>query len=291
MEFDGQARREPRPTMSWPRQDRRSRGIGPFPALLREPCPAGDRIALRNPTCRSATSSTTSQHSATSSTRFEVWAFTLIELLAVIAIIGLLSGLVVGLSGVASTKSREARIRAEHAKLLSGIESYKSELGNFPPDNPNKGLPYLEWAGKNSLFYELSGALFSNGVFVVVARNEAVNATDLTAALGVKGVENSSRTAREIPFKGINFKGDQYKELNVPGDVEVLAVPIKGPFQLDGKLGKINPWFYDCTSTNRHNSETFDLWTEYSAGNQKIKDASGNFVTVPRTNVFGNWKE
>jgi hypothetical protein len=54
-------------------------------------------------------------------------------------------------------------------------------------------------------------------------------------------------------------------------------VPIKGPVELEGKTGKINAWFYDVSSTNRHNPESYDLWTEYSGKN--------------RTVVFGNWKE
>src|SRR5687768_15920298 len=55
--------------------------------------------------------------------------FTLVELLAVIAIIALLAGIVVGVSGTATIKSREGRMRAEHAELVTAIETYKLELG------------------------------------------------------------------------------------------------------------------------------------------------------------------
>jgi prepilin-type N-terminal cleavage/methylation domain-containing protein len=215
-------------------------------------------------------------------------AFTLIELLAVIAIIGLLSALVLGLSGTATTKSREARIRGEHARLLSDIESYKAEVGTYPPDNTdtNKFSNNYERAGRNSLFYELSGATFRNNAFVVVGKNETIATTVLKENFGVDGVQNSSRKGGEIPFRGVSFKPDQYKELqpvnNDPNlDVEVLVVPIKAPSHVEldarGNKGKLNPWLYDASSTNRHNPETFDLWTEYLA--------------KKRTNVFGNWKE
>ena len=42
-------------------------------------------------------------------------------------------------------------------QLESSIESYKSSLGIYPPDNHNSGL--------NQLYYELAGTVYSNGVF------------------------------------------------------------------------------------------------------------------------------
>ena len=56
--------------------------------------------------------------------------FTLIELLVVISIIGVLAGLIVGLSGVASYKGKEARVRIEMNKLMNAIENYKSVIGS-----------------------------------------------------------------------------------------------------------------------------------------------------------------
>jgi prepilin-type N-terminal cleavage/methylation domain-containing protein len=224
-------------------------------------------------------------HTGRSATGVTSWAFTLIELLAVIAIIGLLSGLVVGLSGIATAKSREARIRGEHHRLSTAIDAYKAEMGNFPPDNPdrttwpdNKSDSYHDRAGRNPLYYELSGAVFGANGFTPASRNFPVLAVDLKKQLGVDGIENSSRQAREIPFRGVAFKNDQYAALRDNTNVFVLAVPMKGPHQFNGKGNSVfNPWFYDATSTNRHNSETFDLWAEYMVGN--------------KTNIFGNWKE
>src|SRR4051794_19013634 len=62
--------------------------------------------------------------------------FTLIELLVVISIIGILAGLVLGLAGLATRKSRESRIRTELTKLVTDIENYKAALGLYPPDHP-----------------------------------------------------------------------------------------------------------------------------------------------------------
>jgi prepilin-type N-terminal cleavage/methylation domain-containing protein len=231
-----------------------------------------------------------------------LWAFTLIELLAVIAIIGLLSGLVIGLSGIAVQKQREARIRGDHTKLLTALDSYKSEMGNYPPDNgelstwpvdSTTNANYLARAGKNPLYYELSGALFNNGTFTVMGSTQTITATVLNREFKVNGIENSAREKRDVRFRNMTFKGDQYQQLDTVDKAPalVLSVPIKGEFQLPGKNGPINPWYYDASSTNRHNPETFDLWSEYLAGNQKIPDGSGGYKTVPRKKVFGNWKE
>src|SRR3954466_1699 len=87
-------------------------------------------------------------------------AFTLIELLTVIAIIALLAGLVLGTAGLATRKSRAARMQGEHGRLVTAIDTYKTDLGNYPPDNADTTLERYERAGRNSLFYELSGCTF-----------------------------------------------------------------------------------------------------------------------------------
>ena len=76
--------------------------------------------------------------------------FTLVELLVVIAIIGILAGLVVGLSGTASYKMRESRTRAELVARETAIEAYKAKFGHYPPCNEDN--PAI-----NSLYYELPG--------------------------------------------------------------------------------------------------------------------------------------
>jgi len=116
--------------------------------------------------------------------------------------------------------------------------------------------------------------------------NETVNSQDLKANFGVDGVQNSGRRIQEIPFHGIQLKPSQYNDISpAPGskgtDIDILIAPVKGPADIeltavDGKK-KLNPWLYDASSTNRHNLETYDLWTEY--------------LGKKRTNVVGNWKE
>jgi prepilin-type N-terminal cleavage/methylation domain-containing protein len=216
-------------------------------------------------------------------------AFTLIELLAVIAIIALLAGIVLTTAGTAIGRSRDSRIRTEKDRLVTAIEDYKAVMGNYPPDNQDSTLrvddpkQYHERCGRNSLFYELSGCTFDNangGTFTTQNKAESVKASDLRTAFGAKGVENSARNKRDIPYKGVSFKPSSFAELDKYPGVQILIVPVdKGPFTEDAKGGrKVNPWFYDASSTNRHNMETYDLWSEYAGRDGK-------------SNVIGNWKE
>ena len=218
--------------------------------------------------------------------------FTLIELLVVIAIIGALAALVLPLSGIAATKMRIARVKAELNGYMNAIESYKLETGEYPPDHgqmhlvsSNNWEVYHERAALNPLFYELGGAVFTNNPtprFITVAENEVVTASDLDRVFKRKGIRNSARQRRDIDYKGFTFKESQFAELDssVYGavDVEVLRVPVPGSFTLKGKTEKkIYPWFYDSSSTNRHNKASFDLWAEMVIGS--------------KTNIIGNWKE
>lgn len=63
--------------------------------------------------------------------------FTLVELLAVMAVIGILAGLVLGISGYASYKSDEAKTKAdiEHIKQL--LQQYRVDHGVLPQETAN----------------------------------------------------------------------------------------------------------------------------------------------------------
>lgn len=244
--------------------------------------------------------------------KVRIWAFTLIELLTVIAIIGVLAGLVVGLSGLATGKARESRIRTEHSRLVMAIESYKMAMNAFPQDNqltnllqgPETPEKLHERAGKNLLYYELSGALFtSNRTFQVLGRatTDTVTPNGLRNVFGVGGIENSARTEREVPYRQTTFKPDQFRPLDTPEgqNYNVLVIPLKGPNEYDGIIPpatgsgaptrvKINPWFYDATSTNRHNLEGYDLWAEYLVGRDNKVRVIKNWITTTRPGIISN---
>jgi prepilin-type N-terminal cleavage/methylation domain-containing protein len=215
-------------------------------------------------------------------------AFTLIELLVVISIIGVLASLSVGLTGVATRKSKESRIKAEMTKIINAIENYKSALGFYPPDHA--GFP-----STNQLFYELSGTIYTNfpsGQFSAVGRQEPIPATAIESLFNSRGFANAARDRRDLKFSEV-FKPSQFKTIGVPvtppGQVDILAVPVDGPkdrrvYDPSGPVTwvitvnktRVNPWLYVSTSPT-NNPDRFDLWTEVAIGGKAIR--------------FSNWEK
>jgi prepilin-type N-terminal cleavage/methylation domain-containing protein len=223
--------------------------------------------------------------------RRKVLGFTLIELLVVIAIIGVLAALVLPLSGIATTKMRISRVKAELNGYVNAIETYKLETGEYPPDNgqmanvsSNDWTLYRKTAALNPLYYELTGAVFTNRQFVTVAGEEVISVNTFDRAFRRRGIRNSARYKNEIDYKGFSLKEAQYAELQPAfvtatesEDIEILKVPVPGPFTVPGRVEKkFNPWFYDASSTNRHNKASYDLWAE--------------ILVQGKTNIIGNWK-
>jgi len=214
-------------------------------------------------------------------------AFTLIELLVVIAIIGVLASLTVGLSSVASRKSKESRVRAELDQLATAIDNYKAALGTYPPDNP--GMP-----STNQLFYELSGTLYEQaggrGYFSTPGGQERIPADAVRTIFNARGFGNSVRPGDSLKFTE-EFKPTEYGEISGEIDVEVLVVPVKGPDRFTYRnvtaplaipvrgnpKTKLNPWLYDASSPIRNNRKSFDLWTEVVIGRNIVR--------------FSNWEK
>ena len=208
-------------------------------------------------------------------------AFSLIELLVVIAIIGVLASLVVGLSSVASTRSRESRVRAELNQYVSAIESFKTHFGYYPPDalsgtNVNPAV--------NPLYYELSGTVVDNNAKTFQAGNgSALNTTSVRQIFGRDGFVNAAADAKELKPVIANWKASQVKGVTVNGvQVQLLVVPVDlrpvDPAVVPGAGNqRVNPWRYVSTNPT-NNPTTFDLWAEVPIG----KDG---------TKRIGNWKE
>ncbi|HMP90584.1 MAG TPA: type II secretion system protein GspG [Kiritimatiellia bacterium] len=58
--------------------------------------------------------------------------FTLVEILVTTAIIGILIGIVLGITGMASRKSDESRAVAEMQKISNALEAYRIAYGRYP---------------------------------------------------------------------------------------------------------------------------------------------------------------
>jgi prepilin-type N-terminal cleavage/methylation domain-containing protein len=212
-------------------------------------------------------------------------AFTLIELLVVISIIGVLAGLTVGLGGLATRKSKEARIRGEISKLINAIENYKASVGSYPPDHRDASQQF-SIPSPNQLYYELSGTYYTNRQFCIPGRSEGLDATFITTSFGSAGFANAARDPRDIKFKE-DFKASQVKRVINPltsKEVDILASPVRGPassaWNLQGsgmnKKEIVNPWLYVSTSPT-NNAERFDLWTEVLINGKIIR--------------FSNWEK
>lgn len=221
-----------------------------------------------------------------------IFAFTLIELLVVIAIIGVLAALVLPLSGIATTKMRISRVKAELNRYLNAIENYKLETGEYPQDHglliqtsSNDWKLYHERAALNPLAFELQGSIYSNRTYYCLGDNNRITATSFDKIFKRRGIRNSARNKGDIDFKGFSLREAQKADVNPQiyggsqeDELELLVVPVPGPFSMESvEKVKFNPWFYDASSTNRHNKNSYDFWAE--------------IIVQGRTNLIGNWKQ
>ena len=226
-------------------------------------------------------------------------AFTLIELLVVIAIIAVLAGMLFPAGAAASRKMKISRAQSELNQLMTKIETYKLEVGEYPPDNgglatlpPNLSKDdsnYLNLTAHAPLYYELTGAVFErpgdtgDGVFKVSGGTEAINKVILDKYFGVDGIRNSARSVGDIPFKSSGLKASQFKEIRTSSpqeDVELIVTTVPGPFMVHertqnaGEKPRLNPWHYDRTSYLRNNRQSFDLWVDITLGKETVRIAN-----------------
>jgi prepilin-type N-terminal cleavage/methylation domain-containing protein len=208
-------------------------------------------------------------------------AFTLIELLVVITIMGIIAGMVVGLSALAARKKHDAVVTAMKTRLMLFIDTYHSKMGFFPPDNVNNAnlivgtTNYEQATSTNSLIYELTGAPVVNGSNFMAFDGTIISGSTVNAACGRGGVANSVPDEIHTFFQPFPGPKDYATVMVGSASFKLLIVPVD-------LLGTpTNFWHYDCSNPNRHNPGSYDLWAEYSAGSDK----SGNPIIV--TN--GNW--
>ncbi len=91
-------------------------------------------------------------------------AFTLVELLIVIGVIAILAAMSFPIMGAIKRSEILHRAQAELGQVETAIESYKTKLGYYPPDNVP---PQAAWSTTanwpvNQLYYELLGTTATN---------------------------------------------------------------------------------------------------------------------------------
>jgi prepilin-type N-terminal cleavage/methylation domain-containing protein len=216
-------------------------------------------------------------------------AFTLIEMLVVIAIISILAGLIVTGASMAIGKGKVSRVQAERDALVTAIQSYKKQMGYYPPDNPNDNR-------FSSLFYELTGTTnFQKAgiTFLSPYTGEHLTAINITNLFGVGGFMNSSPDINNIynfdpavakqggkaRDAGSLLSGScaQFTVSGSPGlTFTVFGVPVNGLDVTNALNGKqMNLWHYVSTNPT-NNSDSYDLWMDikYSGKTNRISNWS-----------------
>ncbi len=191
--------------------------------------------------------------------------FTVVELLVVISIMGIIAALVVGLAGMASKKRDISNVSNQLAQLVTAIESYKSKVGYYPPDNP-------AGPGINQLYYELSGTVYNPIAWTFQDRDTNILSTNTIATyFGVDGFVNADEIVRPLVPNFIKaFKTNQWAAINATlPPVYVLRVPVKGP------NGALITWNYNSTSPT-NNPGRFDLWADFPSGTNTVRISNWN---------------
>jgi prepilin-type N-terminal cleavage/methylation domain-containing protein len=201
--------------------------------------------------------------------------FTLIELLVVISIMTLLAGLIVGLAAKTGEARKLQTTKAQLQELETAIERYKDKLGFYPPDNPTN-------VAVSPLFYELTGTLRLPGgdpaKFQTLKGDETILQTDIPRFFGRDGFANSGVDKSFVRNFFTSLKTKQFAEVYTTPDIEILVVPVEGPFssRITNQTTKavLNPWRYNVSNPT-NNPGQYDLWAEV--------------IIRGQTNIIGNW--
>jgi len=106
--------------------------------------------------------------------------FTLIELLVVITIIAILAGLVLQTAGYVQKKAARSRAEAEIAALSAALESYKADMGNYPPGT-NGSSSGTATPGTANAFVRAALAPSTGKVYFEFSKGMGANTTTLSS--------------------------------------------------------------------------------------------------------------
>jgi type II secretory pathway pseudopilin PulG len=169
----------------------------------------------------------------------------------VIAIIGVLAALIIPTISKITAMRAISKTKTELKEVESWIANYKTQRGYYPPDN--SGNPTT-----NQLYYELSGTVFSNGVYRTLDGSATV--ATLPGAFGgstVNGFMNTMKEPRDEGMAAQKF----IKELK-PGQVAEIYSSLKILVgSVPDKDAGVNPFRYVSTNPT-HNPGSFDLWID-----------------------------
>jgi prepilin-type N-terminal cleavage/methylation domain-containing protein len=211
--------------------------------------------------------------------RATVRGFTLVEMLVVIAVISLLASMIFPVTKAVNRNKIKRRSMAELAVIKNAIDSYKTKLGHYPPDNPDDPR-------RNQLMYELLGTTLNNGTYTTLDGSETILTTDLPKAIGPKvtglinsvpagGSDEGRAAGKFLPDLKATFVG---VITNAGATAKILMSSIPWPDATTAPLGtgSQNPFRYN-SSNPTHNAGTYDLWVDV--------------MIDGRTNRISNWSD
>ena len=201
--------------------------------------------------------------------------FSLLELLTVIAIISVIASLVISGAGVASRNAKLKMAQAQRDQLITVIDAYFAKRGVYPPDNPN-----LSRTAFNTLYYELTGTINTNGTFIVPGGGSVVGG-NLLPVFGVGGFANSAISGGDTgdqPMQNFlkDLKDNQKMTFTTNGvSFTLLCVALPNPYVRPA--APPSPWNYVAAPRATNNPATYDLWVDVVLGG--------------RTNRISNWNK
>jgi hypothetical protein len=164
-----------------------------------------------------------------------------------------------------------ARARAELAQIETAIETYKTKLGFYPPDNTNN------WTD-NQLYYELMGTTVTSGEYQTLDGSAKTTTPIMNCAKPGAGDD----VPNAVKFlKGL--KEGQF--LAISSTRTVLGVSMQGAQSLTGaNNAEIVPYGYNSSSP-QHNPKSFDLWVDIIAGykTNRISNWSARPIIISTT--------
>jgi prepilin-type N-terminal cleavage/methylation domain-containing protein len=216
-------------------------------------------------------------------------AFTLIELIVVIAIIGILASLVLPIVGAVTKRKQISVAQTQLQGLMTAIDSYKTKLGYYPPDNTNN-------PAQNQLYFELMGTT-NNGIgappnlWVTMDGSAQIGSTtvpNISTVFNVTGFANTSTRSHSDDSGAAastflnNLTPDQFSSYDPTTAsaalIKILICKVPWPTDRAGVLGvaqsQINPFRYN-SSHPTNNTASYDLWVD--------------LVIKGKTNRVSNW--
>jgi prepilin-type N-terminal cleavage/methylation domain-containing protein len=204
-------------------------------------------------------------------------AFTLIELLIVIAILAILAAMIIPVVGAVNRNKQIKTAQTQLQALAVAIDSYKTKLGFFPPDNTNNVVT-------NQLYFELMGT--TNRVTANVpdlwvtldgsAQIGTSTSPNITDVFSVKGIANSTRHAHSDDNASSassflnNLTPNQIGLIDPANpDIKILVCTVTWPAEKTPppiqKNPVLNPFRY-VSSHPTNNTGSYDLWVDIVIG-------------------------